>query len=203
MAGSAGRTAPVMRSRRPRVALHGAAAHLAQLGECDGALGFAGEQDPALDGRLGERLERARVLHESDARAGIADGAHQVAGRVARVHGGGHRAGGHDAQIGEVEFEARFRIERDNVALGHAQAAQPAGDFLHGAQVLGPGIGEVFAPPRLRMGLAQGGRGGVAQRRLAQHAVDGSRTGFSHFLPASYHAEVGPTRREPDESCSG
>src|ERR1039457_1875481 len=102
------------------------------------------------------------------ARAGGVDGAHQVRGRIVRVHGGGNGAVGEDAEIGQVELETGFGVESDDVAFGDAERAQTGGDFFGGAPVLVPRIDEVGAIGR---GLAESGSVAVDARGFVENLV--------------------------------
>ena len=130
------------------VARQGVAAEPAQRLESDRFFGFAGEQDPMRDLRIAQRFERLRVFHEDGARTGGFDRTYQVRGRVARIHRGGDRAVGDDAQIGQVELEPGFGVERDDVAFADAERAQTGGDLFGGTPVLVPGIDGVGAVGR-------------------------------------------------------
>src|ERR1019366_631393 len=107
-------------------------------------------------------------------RAGGLDGAHQVRGRIVRVHGGGNGAVGEDAEIGQVELETGFGVESDDVAFGDAERAQTGGDFFGGAPVLVPRIDEVGAIGR---GLAESGSVAVDARGFVENLV---QSGGSH-----------------------
>src|ERR1039458_2524685 len=132
------------------------------------ARALAGGRDPVRGGRAAQGLERLRVFDEDGARAGGLDGAHQVRGRIVRVQGGGDRAVGEDAEIGQVELETGFGVESDDVAFGDAERAQTGGNFFGGAPVLVPRIDEVGAIGR---GLAESGSVAVEARGFVENLV--------------------------------
>ena len=144
------------------------------------------------DGCAAQRLERLRVFDEDGARAGGLDGAHQVRGRIARVHGGGDGAVGEDAEIGQVELQAGFGVEGDDVAFADAERAQTGGDLLGGSPVLVPGIDRVGAVGR---GLAEGGGVAVDARGFFENLIQGAG---SHFLQFITLAEMRGAFREPE-----
>ena len=123
------------------------------------------------DRRPAQRLQRPRVFHKDGARAGGFDGAHQVRGRVARIHGGGDGAVGDYAQIRYVELQPGFRVEGDDVAFTDAERAQAGGDFLGGTPVLVPGIDGVRA---IRRWLAEGRGVAMDARGFVENLVQGA-----------------------------
>ena len=131
------------------------------------------------DRRAAQRLQRLRVFHEDGARAGGFNGAHQVGGRVARIHGGGDRAVGDDAQIGQVELEAGLGVQRDDVAFADAERAQTGGNLLGGSLVLVPGIDGVGAVGR---GLAKGRGVAIGARGFFQNLVQRAGSHFKQFI---------------------
>ena len=179
MAVSDGETLAAYAVEQSGIAGQRIAAQPAQRFESDRAFGFAGEQDPVRDRCAAQRLQRLRVFHEDGARAGGFDGAHQVRGRIARIHGGGDGAVGDDAQIGQVELQPGFGIERDDVALADAERAQTGGDLLGGAPVLVPGIDGVGAVGR---GLAEGGGVAMDARGFFENLVQGAGSHFMQFI---------------------
>ena len=146
---------------------------------------FAGQQNPVPHRRLAQRLRGGRRLRQRPRARRSSDGAHQVLGRIAGVQGGRDGAVGDHPQIGQVEFQARFRIERHHVALANAQGAQTRGDFLHRPPVLIPGVGQVgvFGP-----GLCGWAGAGPVCRRKGGRFLRGPGTPCGGSLPAMYHA---------------
>ncbi len=171
MAGSDGVYPPRIRARQARIPRHRLPSSRAQFVQSQSALGFTGEQDPVANGRAPQGLQSPGVFHECRAGAGRFYGAHQVGRRIAGIHGGGDRAVGHDPQVGQVELQARLRIQRHHVALGDAEGVQPGGDLLYRAPVLIPGIGQVSVTG----GLMQRRRIAVDSCRLFQYLVYSAR----------------------------
>ena len=118
-----------------------------------------------------QRLQCLRVFHKDGARAGGFDGAHQVRGRVARIHGGGDGTVGDDPQIRYVELQPRFGVEGDDVAFTDAERAQAGSDFLGGTPVLVPGIDGVRA---VRLWLAEGRSVAMDARGFGENLVQGA-----------------------------
>ena len=65
-----------------------------------------------------QALKRFRVFDEDRARVHRFDGADQILGRITGIERRRDRAVCQDAEVGEIELEPRFGIERDYVALG-------------------------------------------------------------------------------------
>ena len=68
-----------------------------------------------------QSFECPGILHEDGLGAGVFNGPDQLPGRVAGVHRGGNGTVGDDAQIGQVEFGARLRVDGDDVAFAQSQ----------------------------------------------------------------------------------
>ena len=81
-------------------------------------------------GAAAQQIDGLRLFHEYHARAAGFERLHQVLRGIAGIERGGDRAVGEDAEVGEVEFQPRLRIERDDFALADAQAAQARRDLL-------------------------------------------------------------------------
>ena len=105
-------------------------------------------------------------------------------GRIARVHRGGDGAVGHDAQIGQVELQAGFGIERDDVAFADPERPQAGRDLLGGRLVLVPGIDGIGAVGR---GLAERGSVAVDARGLFENLVQSAGSHFMQFITARLH----------------
>ena len=143
-------------------------------------------------GCAAERLERLRVFNKNRARAGRLDSANQVCRRVARVHRGGDRAIGDNTEIGQVELQAGFGIEGDDVAFADPKRTQTSRDLLRGAPVLVPGIDGIGA---VGSGLAECGSVAVGARRLVENLVQSAGSHFMQFITCSptYTLTVGQT----------
>ena len=116
----------------------GLAAALAQLIERDGAGRLAGEQNPLGDRRFIETIERFRIFDEYGLRVAGLNGTDDFLRRISGIEGCGDGTVGHDAQVSQVEFQARLGIERDDITLTDAQRAQARGDLFGGGAVFGP-----------------------------------------------------------------
>src|SRR5579884_3165150 len=77
---------------------------------------------------------------------------------------------GEDSEIGQIEFEARFGVERDDVALGNAERGEAGGNFLGRAEVLIPRVGQIAAAGSR---LAQCRGVSVLTRDLFQNLIEG------------------------------
>ena len=119
--------------------------HMTLLKDLGNALGLAGQENPVGNRRLAQRFQRFGVLHKDGASTGGGQGPDQIRGRIARIHGCRDGAIGHDAQVGQVEFQPGFRVERHHVAPADPQGAQAGGDLLGGLFVLFPGVDRVIA----------------------------------------------------------
>ena len=107
-----------------------------------------------------------------DAGLGEAQGVRLFRVGEAGVERGGDGSGGHDAEVGEVELGARFRLQRDHVAGFDADSTKAHGGPLHAVAHFGPGVGAVLAAAD---GLLQGGLVRVEGRGLFEHGVNGPR----------------------------
>ena len=100
-------------------------------------------------------------------------------GRVARIHRGGDGAVGDDTQIGQVELQAGFGIEGDDVAFADTERAQAGRDLLGGSPVLVPRIDGIGAVGR---GLAEGGGVAVGARGFFENLVQSAGSHFKQFI---------------------
>ena len=76
---------------------------------------------------------------------------------------------GQDAQVRQVELQARLGAQGHDVAFGQPQRAQPGGDLL-GRQLPGvPRTDRILVPAR--HGLAQGGRIAIARSGFFENLV--------------------------------
>ncbi len=183
--------------RQARIPRHRFPSSRAQFVQSQSPVGFTGEQYPVADGRAPQGLQSSRVFDECRACPGRFYGAHQVGRRIAGIHGGGDGAVGHDSQVGQVELQARLRIQRHHVAFGDAEGVQPASDLLHRAPVLIPGIRQVSVTG----GLMQRRRIAVNLCRLFQDLVYSTR---GHNLQFNMRASSGRlTRSRRDTATAG
>ena len=130
-----------------RIGGHGAAPEFAQAGQRQRTLALAREQDPMPDRSAAQSVEHPRLFQEHGAGAAGGERLHQFRRRIAGIQRGGDGAVGENSQVGEIEFQAGFGVERDDVAASDSQAAQPGGDLLGGGLVLGPREGVPGALP--------------------------------------------------------
>src|SRR5471030_3243893 len=121
-------------------------------------------------GGIEQGLERLGIFDEDGFGACGFNRANQIFRGVAGVHRGGDGAVGHDAEIGEIELQAGFGIQGDDVAFRQTKGIQAGGDLLHRLFVLVPGIGDIARA----IGLAQRRRVAILTCRFFQNLVDGA-----------------------------
>ena len=112
---------------------------------------------------------------------------------IAGVEGGGDGAVGHGSQVGEVEFQARFRVQRHHLALGDSQAGAGRRRFRDRLQVLVPGKVRYAVAGRLveRRGVA------VTARGILQYLGDGASGHLKQFNTWMSGPREPPLRQRP------
>ena len=112
------------------------------------------------------------IFDNDDAGLGEAQGVRLFRVGEAGVERRGDGSGGHDAEVGEVELGARFRLQRDHVAGLNTDSTKAHRGPLHAVANFGPSVGAVLAAAYR---LLQGGLVRVEGRSLFEHGVNGPR----------------------------
>jgi hypothetical protein len=124
-------------------------AQVAQGFERARILGFARQQNPLhgerrLARRFDQRLHGFRIFGEHGLGAASAQVADLIRQRIAGIESRGDGTVGHDAEVGQIELGAGFRMQGDDIAFADSQTPQAASDLPNSLVVLGPTVGFVF-----------------------------------------------------------